>query len=666
MADYQSSHRVAGTAASPGRALDTIAMCLVSTLVVAALYLGREIFQPIAVAVILSFILAPPIRFLRRWGLGRILPVIIVVTVTFGAILVGGTILARQVTELADDLPRYQVTIGHKIESVRGAATEAGFIERASNALKSLGAQLSRNRSESQDTTPAPPDSSGNVPSDALDPVPVEVHQPPAGPFEVLEKVLATVFAPLATTGIVAVFVVFILLQREDLRDRMIRLAGSQDLQRTTVALDDAARRLSRFFLVQTAINATFGIIVAIGLSIIGVPSPILWGFVAMFMRFVPYIGSVVAAAFPIVLAAAVDPGWNMVIETAALFLIGEPIMGQVVEPLLYGHSTGLSPIAVVIAATFWTWLWGPVGLLLATPLTVCLVVLGRHFEKLEFLDVLLGDAPPLTPCETFYQRALAGHATEAADQAEHFLEDHALDAYWDEIALPGLLMAQNDLRRGTLDEDRQARIRDTVAELVDDLEDEDETTPKSPRGQEEAPAALAASAPPGPVAATLPAIKPEELSPDWRGPTPVLCVAARSPLDEAAAMMLAQVLRKHGIGASVAPPGVLGLGGVGQLPAEGVALVCLSYLDADLNPAHVRFAVRRLRRHLPNARILAGFWAGSEARRNTADWCSAARADHCAISLAGAVEICLDLARGETPETTAARSAPPRPIAVA
>ncbi|MFC7610555.1 AI-2E family transporter [Teichococcus aestuarii] len=234
------------------------------------------------------------------------------------------------------------------------------------------------------------------------------------------------------------VVTVFILVQREDLRDRLIRLFGSTDLHRTTVAMDDAAYRLSRFFLAQLSINLGFGAVIAAGLLLIGVPSPLLWGLLAALLRFVPYVGAVLGAVLPIGVAAAVDPGWSMALWTAVLFLAIEPLIAHVVEPLAYGHSTGMSPVSVVVAAIFWSWIWGPIGLIIATPLTLCLVVLGRHVDRLEFLDVLLGDRPALTPVENFYQRALAGDPDEVQEQAELLLRERSLCSYYDEVALKG------------------------------------------------------------------------------------------------------------------------------------------------------------------------------------------------------------------------------------
>src|SRR5438270_3878261 len=283
-------------------------------------------------------------------------------------------------------------------------------------------------------------------------PVPVEVLQPDPGALESLQSLISPLLHPLATTGIIVIFVIFILLQREDLRNRLIRLAGSHDLQRTTAALDDAASRLSRLFLIQLLLNGSFGIIIGTGLWVIGVPSAILWGILAAVLRFVPYIGAAIAAAFPLALAVAVDPTWSMLLWALALFLVVEPVVGHVIEPMVYGHSTGLSPVAVVASATFWTALWVPIGLVLATPLTVCLVVLGRHVERLEFLDVMFGDRPALSPPEIFYQRMLAGDPAEAVDKAEEFLKERPLSTYYDEVALPGLKLAQNDVARGALD----------------------------------------------------------------------------------------------------------------------------------------------------------------------------------------------------------------------
>ena len=322
---------------------------------------------------------------------------------------------------------------------------------------------------------PATPDASAKNEQKAI---PVEMHEPEPTTVQLAQRILAPIVAPLLSTAIVFIVAIFILLQREDLRDRLIRLFGSSDLHRTTVAMNDAARRLSKYFLTQLGINATFGVIAGTGLYFIGVPSPVLWGVLAMLLRFVPYIGAPLAAIAPLTLAAAVDPGWSMVLWTAALYAIGETIMGQAVEPMLYAQSTGLSPFSVVVAAAFWTWLWGPVGLILSTPLTLCLVVLGRHVERLEFLDIILGDRPPLTPVESFYQRILAGDPDEARAQAELMLKDRSLSSYYDEVAMKGLQIAAADTARGVLVGRRIEAVREAIGSLIEDLEEYDDRDP--------------------------------------------------------------------------------------------------------------------------------------------------------------------------------------------
>ena len=252
----------------------------------------------------------------------------------------------------------------------------------------------------------------------------------------------------------------------------MIRLFGSADLHRTTIALDDAARRLSKYFVTQLSINAAFATIISIGLFFIGVPNFLLWGIFSGLLRFVPYVGAFISAALPIALAAAVDPGWSMALWTAALYVVAELLVSQALEPFLYGHSTGLSPFAVVVSAIFWSWLWGPIGLILSTPMTLCLVVLGRHVERFEFLDILLGDRAALTPVESFYQRILAGDVDEAQDYAEGFLKEKSLSAYYDEVAIKGMQMATDDAERGVLREKQLQRVRNTIKALISELSD--------------------------------------------------------------------------------------------------------------------------------------------------------------------------------------------------
>jgi predicted PurR-regulated permease PerM len=609
-------------------------VAVVSAVIVGALYFGRELFVPIALAILLSFVLAPLVRALQRWRIPRGLSVFTVVLLAFLSIFAIGGLIAAQLTELAGDLPHYQVTMREKIKSLRGAGATTGTLERAADVLQDLGRELNKPKDSATLTPLAPP------PGQEVKPIPVEVRQPPPTALESLAALISPLLRPLTTTGIMAIFVIFILLQREDLRNRFIKLAGSHDLQKTTAALDDAATRLSRFFLIQLALNIGFGIVVGGGLWIIGVPSPILWGILAAVLRFVPYIGAFISAIFPLTLAAAVDPGWSMLLWTAALFLVTEPIVGHVIEPLAYGHSTGLSPVAVVASATFWTALWGPIGLVLATPLTVCLVVLGRHVERFNFFDVMLGDRPALSPHELFYQRMLAGDPAEAVDKAEEFLKERSLSSYYDEVALPGLKLAQSDVARGALDQAQMQAINASVAEVVDDLTDQDDSTPVR-QATHDAEAVAALETTNSTIGGDLPILEKKDLAPDWQTQAPVLCVAGRNALDEAVATMLAQLLQKHGLAARVEGVEAIATTRILHLETSGVLVVCVSYLDAS-SPAHMRYTIRRLRRRLPHAQILLGCWmAGSEDAVS-----EAAKADRVATTLRDTLQLCLESAR--------------------
>jgi predicted PurR-regulated permease PerM len=584
--------RLIGSAV-PAPALSTM---LFTVVIVSALYLGREILVPIALALLMSFVLSPLVRILQGWRFPRTFAVIVVVLTAFAALFSLGALMVSQVDQLAADLPRYQSTLREKIQSLRGAAAGTGTLERASAVLQDLSSELDRPKPNRPAIGPS---ISASAPPDR--PIPVEVRQPDPGALQTLVALITPLVYPLATTGIVFIFLVFILMQQQDLRNRLVRLAGSRDLQRTTAALDDAGQRLSRLFLTQLGLNAGFGLVVGIGLWFIGVPSAPLWGMLAMILRFVPYIGAVIAAIFPLILAAAVGSDWTMVLWTGAMFLILEPLFGQVFEPFLYGRSSGLSPVAVIASATFWTWLWGPVGLVLATPLTICLVVLGRHVDRLRFLDVMFGDQPALSPAELVYQRMLARDPVEATEQAQTFLKDKPLIAYYDDILVEGLKLAQADADRGMLDDERRLRIRDAVAEIVDDLgahadkvklvlelDGDADTQPLAQLNKAEEPS----------IAPT------RQLPEQWRTAKPVLCVPGLSLLDEAVALMVAQLVERRGIGARAEQADALSMSRIFSLDIKDVALVCLCYVE-NATSAQIRYAIRRLRRKAPEAIIL-------------------------------------------------------------
>ncbi len=616
-----------------------------TAVLVAGLYFGRSVLVPLALAVLLSFVLSPLVLAVRKTHAPRPVAVAIVVMCVVVAVAGLGMIMARQVTDLAGELPRYETTLREKLRSLRTGSAQTSVIDRATATLKVLGKELDQ---ASQGAAPT----SGNP--DRGRPIPVEIRQPPERPLDTYQRIATALLAPVTTTGIVLLLIIFILLQREDIRDRVIRLVGAGDIESTTTALNDAAFRLSRLFLAQTALNATFGVVIGLGLWLIGVPNPFLWGIIAALMRFIPYIGALLAAIFPILLAAAVDPGWSMALWTLALYLTVEPIVGHLIEPWLQGQTTGLSPLAIVVSAILWTALWGPIGLLLATPLTMCLVVLGRHVEGLAFLDIILGDEPALSPPEVFYQRMLAGTTAEAAEHAQQVLKKSSLLDYYDDVALAGLRLAAQDVQRGLLDEERIDAVKDGVALLLDDLSDHPlEPTQKTNSEAVNENGDGSAVKQPSMTVASM------EMRPDWRdAPSPVLCLAARSIVDASASDILAQVLQRHGIGSQ--STSVSRLGDVRGLALSDVRVVWISSINAAQAHAQIRYIIRRLKRSAPDVILCGGFWDGVM----TADMAKSIGVTYKAATLADALTITSRLARGHSvddAELIATEGAPAR-----
>ena len=594
-----------GTAAPP---VSSTAMVGAIVVVVGALYVGSDILIPLALAILLSFMLRPVVIRLQRFGLGRIPAVLAVVLLLFVALLGLGAIVANQVVNLADNLPRYEWNLRTKIRDLRTAIPSGGVVERTSDMLRDLGEELGKA------TTPTEGETKSEGAAAAPEPVLVRIQQPEASPLQTLREVGGPLVAPIATAGLVVVFVIFMLLQREDLRDRILRLVGASDVARATEAMDDAAKRISRYLLMQLIINVLYGIPVGIGLYFLGVPNPILWGLFATVLRFVPYLGPVIAALVPIALSFAVAPGWTTPLLTIALFVTLELFSNNVLEPWLYGSSTGLSPVAVLVAAVFWTTLWGPVGLLLSTPLTVCLVVLGRHVPRLGFFHVLLGEEPALAPELKFYQRLLARDPDEATELAEEYLEDESLDKLYDAVIMPALGLAEQDRLRGSLDRATVQGIAEDMIGVIEELAEDEERAP-------------------------------DEVA--VRDAGAILCIGPRNGLDEAAAAMLARLLRQGGLGATTLSRNAVTVRNLARLERQGVALICLSYV----NPAatqHAHRLTRRLRQHFgPEVRIMVGLWAARPAAEAREELLQAVGADLLATSLGQAVR---QIAEGAQP----------------
>jgi predicted PurR-regulated permease PerM len=575
-----------------------------AVVVVAALYFARDILMPFALAVLLSFMLAPLLRKLQQWYVPRGLAVTSVVLLAFGVMFMLGTVILSQVNQLAGDLPGYQWTLREKIRSLRGAAGATSTLERASEVLQDLGKELQRPESTPGGST-APV---AGQPASPPKPVPVEVREPDRGALGTLVAVIRPLIHPLATMGLVIIFVIFILWQRQDLRNRLVRLAGSNDLHRTTMALNDAGQRLSRLFLTQLLLNASFGLVVGVGWWLIGVPSAALWGILVMVLRFLPYIGTWISAIFPLALAAAVGPDWTMFLWAAALFIVLDILIGQVIEPMVQGHSTGLSPVAVIASATFWTWLWGPIGLILATPITMSLAVLGRHIDSLKFLDVMFGDQPPLSPPELAYQRMLARDPVELTEEAWGYLKTKPLIDYYQDILLGGLRLAQADSARGMLDEAGRSHIHESIEEIVDDLQDHVDRPPaKDVADDEDAEKPLAQLS-----RAENSADASAELAGQWTAEGAVVCVPGNGALDHGLALVVAHLAQRRGFGVRVEKAGALSMSRIFSLDTSNARLICVCSIE-DVTTAQIRYALRRLRRKAPATPIVVGLLGETE-----------------------------------------------------
>lgn len=638
----------AGLIAKPGRAGAAAKLVaapkisantlIVATIVIATLYFARSILMPVAVAVLLAFILTPMVRLLRRLQLPSSAAVLATVALIFGLLVATGLIVAKQVNVLAENIPRYENSLREKVKTLRGAAMQSVAVTQAAETIKDLGKELSK-RTNAGPEFAAP----RRAQSTSEKPIPVTVMEPPPTPLETYGSLIATLLEPLTITGLIFLYLTFILLQRQDLRDRFIRLAGQHDIERTTAAMVETGDRLSRFFLLQSVLNMTYGAVVGVALWMIGVPNPALWAGLAFLMRYVPYIGSILAAVFPLILAAAVDPTWNTFLLTLALYVVGESLMGQVVEPVAFGSNTGLSPFAVIVSATLWTTLWGPLGLVLAVPLTLVLVTMSRHIEHLSFLNVMFGDEPALDPTERFYQRALANDPVEAAELAERFVKEESLLTFYDDVALGGLRLAQIDSERGALDERKINVIVSSIAQVSDDLSYVEDSTAVDAKQKPDVEGDNAEAK----DYAAIPVLTASDLHPEWRDQNRVVFVSGRSPLDGAAADLLSDLLDIHGIRSVKRSFADFSSSNLRNLDLSGAKIVILSYLSLGKNTTHIRSLIKRVRHACPAAVIVAGVWNNVD--RNGASLPDLEiGADHTASSLRTALRLCVDHASRE------------------
>ncbi|RAZ81852.1 AI-2E family transporter [Mesorhizobium hawassense] len=593
---------LAASRGHPRTVLPTVASVVTT---VAALYFGREVFLPIAVALLLTFAIAPVVSWLKRAGVPRIAAVIASVAGAFAALSLFSFVVATQVSDLAQNIPVYQINILTKVRALKENGLGGGIISRLSGVIERVGQEIDRQEPQLPSAAQAP----------KREPIPVEVvaHEKP---LEVLQNLIGPLISPLGSAGLVIIVVIFMLMEREDLRDRFIRLVGYGDLHRTTQALQDAGKRVGQYLLMQLVVNIIYAVPITIGLWVLGIPNALLWGLLALALRFVPYIGPIVGALLPLFLALAVAPGWSLLLWTAALFIVVELVTGNVIEPWLYGSHTGLSPLAIIVAAIFWTWLWGPIGLVLSTPLTVCLVVLGRHVPQFEFLDVLFGNEPVLEPHARLYQRLLAGDPDEATDHAEEMLEEKYLFQFYDQVAIPALLLGEQDRGRGVMDDEQRRQVADSAMTLVANLDDSAQQEAEEEEAEQAAEAddkkASEKKASDRKADDGKPAEEGDDEDevdlPDGSGIT-VLCAGGRGELDDAAAAMLAQVLEVQGAEATRASFADLEPSAVRRLELEATDAVVIGFLNRQ-STQHARFMVRRLKRLKPKLRVGIVFWS--------------------------------------------------------
>lgn len=584
---------------SDGPAASPQTLMLATALVVVTLYYGADLLVPMALAILLTFVLAPIVRHLERWRLGRIPSVLVVVALVFAGITGFGMVVGGQLADLANNIPNYQQNLKEKIANLRtslgGESDEDGVVHRVTEALENLQDELQRTTREAVKPSSGN-SSSGEQPKRETineEPMLVRVEGQQQGPVRILTEILGPVLAPLATAGMVLVLTIFMLLEREDLRDRVIKLVGANDLNRTTEALSDAGDRVSRYLLMQVIVNVTYGIPVGIGLWLLGVPNPVLWGMLAIVLRFIPYVGPFISAAFPILLSFAVAPGWTLPLMTIALFVIIELFSNNVVEPWLYGSATGLSALAIIIAAIFWTALWGPVGLLLATPLTVCVVVLGRHVPSLAFLEVMLGDKPVLPDDVKVYQRLLARDPLEAAEVVELRLADEDFVTVADAILLPALGHAEVDRQRRTLTQEGRANIAEGMADVLEELDDVGEPR-MTDRNEDDT-----VTGDNAPVPAQSDAC--------------LLCIGARNDLDTAAAGLIADIAERHGLRAELIQTDRQAPRQIAMLNVRGVSAIAVSCLNQLSLPNALRL-VRRLHQRFGDVPIILCLWSNGTA----------------------------------------------------
>lgn len=589
--------------------------------VVGILYFAHAILVPLALAILFTFVLTPLVTRLERWGVNRAVAVVGVVLICCLIVLFIGWIVGGQLSNLADNLDRYRGTIEQKIVAFSPRNGTWMKLTRVANELEEKmekpatqpATHPTTAQSSTQPTTvpaEAVAETLGDgIPPPGPPPIPVSVVQTRTAPISVFEQYLGLALGPLATAGLVIIFVIFILLRREDLRDRLIKLVAHGSLTITTQAIDDAGARISRYLLMQSIVNICFGFAMGLGFRIIGIPNAFLWGLLCTVLRFIPYIGTWLAACFPLSLALAVFPDNRHLLYTAIFYVTGEIVVANFIEPYLYGSSTGMSEVAVLLAAVFWAWLWGPIGLLLSTPLTTILVVVGKHFPQMAFLDTLLSDTPVLDPHMRYYQRLLALDENESGELVEEYLEKMPLENVYDVVVIPALAIAEEDRRHNQLNEERQQFITTAVGHHIERL---------AKRREELLKAAHEPASELKKVIDSLPLMNSEKATGaqskfhatpiTGRPEIHVVCFPAHSDADALIAAMLAQCLQIRGFSASFVDAAMLAGEMVQKIADESTNIVAISALPPRAVRS-ARYLCKRIQAADPKLPIAVGLW---------------------------------------------------------
>jgi predicted PurR-regulated permease PerM len=637
--------------------------------VIVGLYFGRQVLIPLALAVVLSFLFSPMVTWLEKRRLGRVPSVIIVMVLAFALVGFGGWMVTGQLMNIVDQFPDYQSNIHDKMQELR--VNHGSRLTNASKTVSDLSKELTAASESANDKKTA------KRPGGAA-PIPVQVAQPPQNAPQYFRTVVGPLTGVLETTAIVVVFTIFMLVKREDLRNRVIRLVGHSQLTVVTQALDEASTRLSRYLFLQFLINAIYGTLFGGGLYFIGVPHPLLWGVLAALLRFVPYIGTAVAAGLPTLMAVAVFPGWHHAMLVVGLFVVLEIVISNFIEPMLYGSHTGISSLAILVAAVFWAALWGPIGLILSTPLTVCLILMGRYVPQLNFLEVILGDEPVLAVEANFYQRLLALDQDEATVIAEKFLEEKPLGNLYDQVVIPALAMAEQDRHLNTLDSGTADFVSQTTRELIDEVgerffdaarkdqskdegnRDRQENSNSAPEENERWPKIFSSEkdlseqapkdakrSPQSEVSKDKDKDEKEEQDYSRLSGLRVTCIAARDEADELVGQMLGQLLRGMESDVRVLPASARAnlLADVGPDSCDVVVVSALPPFAAG----HARALCKRLRQRNPQLRIMLGLWSFEGGVARALERVGQSYADVVVTSLRQAVE---ELARATEPDS--------------